>query len=51
MTALRVVRWRVEDAGTGETLHPGVLTESYAEVLCDKLKRKHPAAFVKRVDP
>lgn len=50
MMRLRVVTFQVEDALTGEVLHPGVFCENYAEELCEKIGRKTPTAFVRRVE-
>jgi hypothetical protein len=49
MTSLKVVGWRVEDALTGEQLSGKVFTKTYAETLFNRLKKKHPAAFIKKV--
>lgn len=51
MTTLKVVQWEVRCALTGDKLSHPQLTEPAAEVLCNKLKKKHPTAFVQRIDP
>lgn len=50
MTTLRIVGWRVVDARDGSVLHGAVFTESYANELCEKAKRKCPSAMVEKLE-
>lgn len=50
MTRLLVTTYNIEDALTGEVIEGGFMTEKFAEKRCEKIKRKHSAAFVKKVE-
>jgi hypothetical protein len=50
MPTLKVVTYRIADALTGKAIEGGFMTEKFAESRLDKVRRKHPAAFVERVE-
>jgi len=51
MTVLKTVGFQVVDARDGSVLHRAVLSESYADKLCEQARRKCPSAMVERLDP
>lgn len=48
MTKLLLATWNIEDAATGDVIERGFMTEKGAQRRLEKVKRKHPAAFVNK---
>lgn len=50
MPVLKLKTWNIEDAVSGEVIRGGFLSEKFAEDKLPKIRRKHPAAFVKKAE-